>query len=88
MRSGLKPHCLMVGKGKITSFNPCFMVKSPCFTSFNPVKSSCFLKFHGRSRPKSIVFGVSFHVFHGKINTGWWFGAFSIFPYIRNNHPN
>ena len=20
--------------------------------------------------------------------TGWWFGTFSIFPYIRNNHPN
>jgi hypothetical protein len=20
--------------------------------------------------------------------TGWWFGAFFIFPYIGNNHPN
>ena len=20
--------------------------------------------------------------------TGWWFGTFSIFPYICNNHPN
>ena len=21
-------------------------------------------------------------------NSGWWFGTFSIFPYIGNNHPN
>ena len=26
---------------------------------------------------------------HGtKIQTGWWFGTFFIFPYIGNNHPN
>ena len=23
-----------------------------------------------------------------RINTGWWFGTFFIFPYIGNNHPN
>ena len=24
----------------------------------------------------------------GVFPTGWWFGTFSIFPYIGNNHPN
>ena len=23
-----------------------------------------------------------------QLRTGWWFGTFFIFPYIRNNHPN
>ena len=25
---------------------------------------------------------------HGHTISGWWFGTFSIFPYIGNNHPN
>ena len=32
--------------------------------------------------------GSSRHPKNKGFKTGWWFGTFFIFPYIRDNHPN
>ena len=39
----------------------------------------------GKGRP---YLKASFFSFRRYRRTGWWFGTFSIFPYIGNNHPN
>ena len=41
-----------------------------------------------KSPAKGMEFLEAKRTFWETYKTGWWFGTFFIFPYIRNHHPN
>ena len=58
---------------------------------------SCFLPKYVRLRQVTHMYrlyGIVYIAYYSMVSkcfhnlSGWWFGTFFIFPYIRNNHPN